>query len=92
MTLRELHLFSLRFTLRFAKKLKLTEMELESLKPGNLLRTLCCFFFGGGEKMRHVENHRKSIGDGKVGVKTPGVELLNHQVDTSIHIYIYIAA
>lgn len=36
--------------------------------------------------MRHVENHRKKIGDGKVGVKTPGVELLNHQVD----IYIYI--
>ncbi len=32
MTLRELHLFSLRFTLRFAKKLKLTEIEFESLK------------------------------------------------------------
>lgn len=31
MTVRELHLFSLRFTLRFAKKLKLTEMEFESL-------------------------------------------------------------
>ena len=49
MTLRELHLFSLRFTLRFAKKLKLTEMELESL-----MFTAWCLSTEGFEKMLAV--------------------------------------